>query len=119
MQHLCRFIFNQVLKSVCVCVRLLETQLQSQSRKHQDELEALHTQIEVMKEDLEKKQEMLNHFSSLPPDALVEFSVQQEITRLTNENLVSHNHLRHLHDWRNCQLLKITLLSYGTLWMWN
>ncbi|XP_046723178.1 unconventional myosin-Vb isoform X2 [Silurus meridionalis] len=67
--------------------RLLETQLQSQNRKHQDELEALHTQIEVMKEDLEKKQEMLNHFSSLSPDALVEFSVQQEITRLTNENL--------------------------------
>ncbi|XP_060747618.1 unconventional myosin-Vb isoform X1 [Tachysurus vachellii] len=67
--------------------RLLEGQLQSQNRKHQDELEALHTQIEVMKVDLEKKQEMLNHFSSLPPDALVEFSVQQEITRLTNENL--------------------------------
>ncbi|KAK3555272.1 hypothetical protein QTP86_014884 [Hemibagrus guttatus] len=67
--------------------RLLEAQLQSQNRKYQDELEALHTQIEVMKEDLEKKQEMLNHFSSLPPDALVEFSVQQEITRLTNENL--------------------------------
>uniref|UniRef100_A0A4W4E7A4 Myosin VB n=1 Tax=Electrophorus electricus TaxID=8005 RepID=A0A4W4E7A4_ELEEL len=76
---------------ICVClqmfVRLLEAQLQSQSRKYQDELEALHTQIEVLKEDLEKKQEMLNHFSSLPPDALVEFSVQQEITRLTNENL--------------------------------
>ncbi|XP_046723179.1 unconventional myosin-Vb isoform X3 [Silurus meridionalis] len=74
----------QGLKQVA---RLLETQLQSQNRKHQDELEALHTQIEVMKEDLEKKQEMLNHFSSLSPDALVEFSVQQEITRLTNENL--------------------------------
>ncbi|XP_072517689.1 unconventional myosin-Vb isoform X2 [Salminus brasiliensis] len=67
--------------------RLLETQLQSQSRKHHDELEALHTQIEVLKEDLEKKQEMLNRFSILPPDALVEYSVQQEITRLTNENL--------------------------------
>ncbi|XP_066501626.1 unconventional myosin-Vb isoform X1 [Hoplias malabaricus] len=67
--------------------RLLEAQLQSQSRKHQDELEALHTQIEVLKEDLEKKQEVLNHFSTLPPEALVEYSVQQEITRLTNENL--------------------------------
>ncbi|XP_049322002.1 unconventional myosin-Vb isoform X8 [Astyanax mexicanus] len=74
----------QGLKQVA---RLLETQLQSQSRKHQDELEALHTQIEVLKEDLEKKQETLNHFSTLPPEALVEFSVQQEITRLTNENL--------------------------------
>uniref|UniRef100_A0A3B1J2K2 Dilute domain-containing protein n=1 Tax=Astyanax mexicanus TaxID=7994 RepID=A0A3B1J2K2_ASTMX len=36
---------------------------------------------------MEKKQETLNHFSTLPPEALVEFSVQQEITRLTNENL--------------------------------
>lgn len=85
----------------CVCVRLLEAQLQSQNRKYKDELEALHTQIEVMKEDLEKKQEMLNHFSSLPPDALVEFSVQQEITRLTNENLVSHNYLLHMYTSRN------------------
>ncbi|XP_076835832.1 unconventional myosin-Vb isoform X2 [Brachyhypopomus gauderio] len=74
----------QGLKQVA---RLLESQLQSQSRKYKDELEALNTQIEVMKEDLEKKQDMLNHFSSLPPDALVEYSIQQEITRLTQENL--------------------------------
>uniref|UniRef100_A0A8B9K909 Myosin VB n=1 Tax=Astyanax mexicanus TaxID=7994 RepID=A0A8B9K909_ASTMX len=79
--------FTTVMELWHVFVRLLETQLQSQSRKHQDELEALHTQIEVLKEDLEKKQETLNHFSTLPPEALVEFSVQQEITRLTNENL--------------------------------
>uniref|UniRef100_A0A673NA31 Unconventional myosin-Vb-like n=1 Tax=Sinocyclocheilus rhinocerous TaxID=307959 RepID=A0A673NA31_9TELE len=67
--------------------RLLEAQLQTQSRQHKDELEALHTQIELLKDSLEKKQEMLDHFSTLSPDALVEFSVQQEITRLTNENL--------------------------------
>uniref|UniRef100_A0A8B9KCU6 Myosin VB n=1 Tax=Astyanax mexicanus TaxID=7994 RepID=A0A8B9KCU6_ASTMX len=77
----------QAYQALSEAKRLLETQLQSQSRKHQDELEALHTQIEVLKEDLEKKQETLNHFSTLPPEALVEFSVQQEITRLTNENL--------------------------------
>lgn len=68
--------------------RLLEAQLQTQSRQHKDELEALHTQIELLKDNLEKKQDMLNHFSTLSPEALVEFSVQQEITRLTNENLV-------------------------------
>lgn len=67
--------------------RLLETQLQTQTRQHRDELEALHTQIELLKDNLEKKQDMLDHFSTLSPDALVEFSVQQEITRLTNENL--------------------------------
>ncbi|XP_051533560.1 unconventional myosin-Vb isoform X2 [Myxocyprinus asiaticus] len=67
--------------------KLLEAQLQTQSRQHRDELEALHTQIELLKDNLEKKQEMLNHFSTLSPEALVEFSVQQEITRLTNDNL--------------------------------
>lgn len=67
--------------------KLLETQLQTQTRQHRDELEALHTQIELLKDNLEKKQDMLDHFSTLSPEALVEFSVQQEITRLTNENL--------------------------------
>ncbi|XP_051959994.1 unconventional myosin-Vb isoform X1 [Xyrauchen texanus] len=67
--------------------KLLEAQLQTQSRQHRDELEALHTQIELLKDNLEKKQEMLNNFSTLSPEALVEFSIQQEITRLTNDNL--------------------------------
>ncbi|XP_074546475.1 unconventional myosin-Vb isoform X3 [Halichoeres trimaculatus] len=74
----------QGLKQVA---RLLEAQLQTQSRQHKDELEALHTQIELLKDDIEKKQEILNYTSSLSPDAKVEYSVQQEITRLTNDNL--------------------------------
>ncbi|XP_023254946.1 unconventional myosin-Vb-like, partial [Seriola lalandi dorsalis] len=74
----------QGLKQVA---RLLEAQLQSQSRQHKDELEALHTQIELLKDDIEKKQEILNHTMSLSPEAQVEYSVQQEITRLTNDNL--------------------------------
>uniref|UniRef100_A0A8C8GJR5 Myosin VB n=1 Tax=Oncorhynchus tshawytscha TaxID=74940 RepID=A0A8C8GJR5_ONCTS len=68
--------------------RLLEAQLQSQARKHEDELAAFNTQIELLKDDIEKKQEMLNHTMSLSPEAQVEYSVQQEITRLTNDNLV-------------------------------
>ncbi|XP_036384291.1 unconventional myosin-Vb isoform X3 [Megalops cyprinoides] len=74
----------QGLKQVA---RLLEAQLQSQSRQHEDELEALRTQIELLKDDIERKQELLNHTLALSPDAQVEFSIQQEITRLTNENL--------------------------------
>ncbi|XP_072310240.1 unconventional myosin-Vb isoform X2 [Eucyclogobius newberryi] len=74
----------QGLKQVA---RLLEAQLQSQSRQHKDELEALHTQIELLKDDIEKKQEILNYTMSLSPEAQVEYSVQQEITRLTNDNL--------------------------------
>ncbi|XP_026210325.1 unconventional myosin-Vb isoform X1 [Anabas testudineus] len=72
---------------LCESKTLLEAQLQSQSRQHKDELEALHTQIELLKDDIEKKQEILNYTMSLSPEAQVEFSVQQEITRLTNDNL--------------------------------
>uniref|UniRef100_A0A4W6CCQ4 Dilute domain-containing protein n=1 Tax=Lates calcarifer TaxID=8187 RepID=A0A4W6CCQ4_LATCA len=36
---------------------------------------------------IEKKQEILNYTMSLSPEAQVEYSVQQEITRLTNDNL--------------------------------
>ncbi|XP_071058726.1 unconventional myosin-Vb-like, partial [Pseudochaenichthys georgianus] len=67
--------------------RLLEAQLQAQTRRHGDELTALHTQIELLKADIEKKQELLNFTSSLSPEDRVEYSVQQEITRLTNDNL--------------------------------
>lgn len=66
----------------------MEAQLQTQSRQHKDELEALHTQIELLKDDIEKKQAILTYTSSLSPEAKVEYSVQQEITRLTNDNLV-------------------------------
>ncbi|XP_075885946.1 unconventional myosin-Vb isoform X2 [Nelusetta ayraudi] len=67
--------------------KLLEAQLQTQSRQHKDELEALHTQIELLRDDIEKKQELLNYTAALSPEAKVEYSVQQEITRLTNDNL--------------------------------
>uniref|UniRef100_A0A8C9TTT1 Myosin VB n=1 Tax=Scleropages formosus TaxID=113540 RepID=A0A8C9TTT1_SCLFO len=66
---------------------LLEAQLQTQTRQHEDELEALRTQNEMLREDLERKQELISHTLSLSPDAQVEFSIQQELTRLTNENL--------------------------------
>ncbi|KAM8854096.1 unconventional myosin-Vb [Synchiropus picturatus] len=67
--------------------RLLESQLQSQSRCHADELEALQSQIECLRDDVEKKQQLLSFTSSLSPQAQVEFGVTQEISRLTNDNL--------------------------------
>ncbi|XP_026153683.1 unconventional myosin-Vb isoform X2 [Mastacembelus armatus] len=72
---------------LCEAKKLLEAQLQTQARQHKDELEALHTQIELLKDDIEKKQEILNYTMSLSPEAQVEYSVQREITRLTNDNL--------------------------------
>ncbi|MGH0182879.1 UNVERIFIED_CONTAM: hypothetical protein FKN15_010692 [Acipenser sinensis] len=77
----------QGLKQVA---RLLEAQLQSQSRQYEDEMEALRTQIEVFRDEIERKQELLSQTLQLSPEAQVEYSVQQEITRLTNENLVRH-----------------------------
>ncbi|XP_028318176.1 unconventional myosin-Vb isoform X2 [Gouania willdenowi] len=77
----------QAYHQLCEAKKLLEAQLQNQSKTHKDELEALHTQIELLKNDIEKKQEMLNYTMSLSPEAQVEYSVQHEITRLTNDNL--------------------------------
>nr|XP_014347792.1 PREDICTED: unconventional myosin-Vb [Latimeria chalumnae] len=74
----------QGLKQVA---RLLEAQLQSQSRQHEEEAESLRTQIEALKEELEKQQQVLMQTLHLSPEARVEYSIQQEITRLTNENL--------------------------------
>ncbi|XP_037835229.1 unconventional myosin-Vb [Kryptolebias marmoratus] len=72
---------------LCESKKLLEAQLQTQTRQHRDELEALHTQIELLKDNLEKKQEILNYMESLSPEAKVEYSIQQELNRLTKDNL--------------------------------
>ncbi|XP_078127803.1 unconventional myosin-Vb isoform X1 [Sander vitreus] len=72
---------------LCESKKLLEAQLQTQLRQHKDELDALHTQIELQRDDIEKKTELLNFTAGLSPEAQVEFSIGQEITRLTNDNL--------------------------------
>lgn len=51
-------------------------------------MEAMTSQIESLKEELENQQQVLLHALQLSPEAQVEFGIQQEITRLTNENLV-------------------------------
>ncbi|XP_048359206.1 unconventional myosin-Vb-like isoform X1 [Sphaerodactylus townsendi] len=74
----------QGLKQVA---RLLEAQLQDQRREHEEEVEALKDQIEASREELNKQQEIFYQTLQLPSDAQVEFGIQQEITRLTKENL--------------------------------
>lgn len=69
--------------------RLLEAQLQAQSREHEEEVEHLQAQVEALKEELDKQQQTFCQTLLLSPEAQVEFGVQQEISRLTNENLVS------------------------------
>uniref|UniRef100_A0A4W3IQ09 Myosin VB n=1 Tax=Callorhinchus milii TaxID=7868 RepID=A0A4W3IQ09_CALMI len=74
----------QGLKEVA---RLLEAQLQSQSRQHEEEVVLMKSQVDTLKEELEKQQLVLNQTLQLSPEARIEYNVQQELTRLTNENL--------------------------------
>ncbi|XP_044294694.1 unconventional myosin-Va isoform X2 [Varanus komodoensis] len=67
--------------------RLLESQLQSQKRSHDNELEALRGEIQSLKEENNRQQQLLAQNLQLPPEARIEASLQHEITRLTNENL--------------------------------
>lgn len=68
--------------------RLLESQLQSQKRSHENEAEALRGEIQSLKEENNRQQQLLAQNLQLPPEARIEASLQHEITRLTNENLV-------------------------------
>ncbi|XP_054550028.1 unconventional myosin-Vb isoform X3 [Talpa occidentalis] len=72
---------------VCQANRLLEAQLQAQSREHEEEVEQLKAQVEALREELDKQQQTFCQTLLLSPEAQVEFGVQQELSRLTNENL--------------------------------
>ncbi|XP_054842778.1 unconventional myosin-Vb isoform X2 [Eublepharis macularius] len=72
---------------VCQTNRLLEAQLQEQRREHEEEVETLKDQVETLREEMGKQQEIFYQTLQLSPEAQVEFGIQQEITRLTNENL--------------------------------
>ncbi|NWQ65604.1 MYO5B protein, partial [Neopipo cinnamomea] len=68
-------------------LRLLEAQLQDQRRKYEEEMEALRNELDAMQEELHKQQQASLQSLHLSPEVLVELRLQQEITRLTNENL--------------------------------
>ncbi|XP_067275742.1 unconventional myosin-Va [Pseudorasbora parva] len=67
--------------------RLLESQLQAQRRSHENEVEVLRGELQSVKEDNNRQQQLLAQNLQLPPEARIEASLQHEITRLTNENL--------------------------------
>lgn len=68
---------------------MLEAQLQAQSRAHEEEVEGLRAQVEALQEEMDRQQQTFSQTLLLSPEAQVEFGVQQEMSRLTNENLVS------------------------------
>uniref|UniRef100_A0A3P8RNL4 Myosin VA n=1 Tax=Amphiprion percula TaxID=161767 RepID=A0A3P8RNL4_AMPPE len=67
--------------------RLLEQQLQTQRRTYDNEVEALRGELQNVKEENNRQQQLLAQNLQLPPEARIEASLQHEITRLTNENL--------------------------------
>lgn len=52
------------------------------------EVEALRGELQSVKEENNRQQQLLAQNLQLPPEARIEASLQHEITRLTNENLV-------------------------------
>uniref|UniRef100_A0A8C5I5N4 Myosin VAa n=1 Tax=Gouania willdenowi TaxID=441366 RepID=A0A8C5I5N4_GOUWI len=78
------WLVNQGLKET---VRLLEHQLQTQRRTHDSEVETLRGELQNVKEENNRQQQLLAQNLQLPPEARIEASLQHEITRLTNENL--------------------------------
>ncbi|XP_056134161.1 unconventional myosin-Va [Lampris incognitus] len=67
--------------------RLLESQLQTQQRSYDNEVESLRGELQNVKEENNRQQQLLAQNLQLPPEARIEASLQHEITRLTNENL--------------------------------
>uniref|UniRef100_A0A3Q2ZND0 Unconventional myosin-Va n=1 Tax=Hippocampus comes TaxID=109280 RepID=A0A3Q2ZND0_HIPCM len=67
--------------------RLLEHQLQTQRRSYDSEVESLRGELQNVKEENNRQQQLLAQNLQLPPEARIEASLQHEITRLTNENL--------------------------------
>ncbi|XP_071587359.1 unconventional myosin-Vb-like isoform X1 [Heliangelus exortis] len=77
----------EAYQGMCETNRLLEAQLQDQRREHEEELEALKNQVDELQEEMEKQHQAFLQTLQLSPEVQVEFGLQQEITRLTNENL--------------------------------
>ncbi|XP_064192516.1 unconventional myosin-Va-like isoform X2 [Anguilla rostrata] len=67
--------------------RLLESQLQMQKRSHDGQMEVVRKELQSLKEENTRQQQLLTQNLQLPPEARIEASLQHEITRLTNENL--------------------------------
>lgn len=84
--------FSYSTYSTSASARLLEQQLQAQRRTYDTEVESLRSELQSVKEDNNRQQQLLAQNLQLPPEARIEASLQHEITRLTNENLVSLKH---------------------------
>jgi myosin-5 len=69
--------------------RQLEDELQTEKTQWQSERDELMQEIERLKEDNDRQQKLLSVNLTKSPQTQTEAFMQHEITRLTSENLVS------------------------------
>uniref|UniRef100_A0A672MCY4 Unconventional myosin-Va-like n=1 Tax=Sinocyclocheilus grahami TaxID=75366 RepID=A0A672MCY4_SINGR len=67
--------------------RILVSQLQTQGQSHEKEVEGLRAELQQLRAELDHQQQMLSNSLELPHDALIQASLQHEISRLTQQNM--------------------------------
>ncbi|XP_068168674.1 unconventional myosin-Va-like isoform X2 [Antennarius striatus] len=67
--------------------RLLERQMQDQEHFHSERYNMLLEEVKKLKSEKEEQQKLMTQSLFLPEDARIDAGLNQEITRLTNENL--------------------------------
>uniref|UniRef100_A0A671PMM1 Unconventional myosin-Va-like n=1 Tax=Sinocyclocheilus anshuiensis TaxID=1608454 RepID=A0A671PMM1_9TELE len=67
--------------------RILVSQLQTQGQSHEEEVEGLRAELQQLRAELDHQQQMLSNSLELPHDALIQASLQHEISRLTQQNM--------------------------------
>uniref|UniRef100_A0A671PSU7 Unconventional myosin-Va-like n=1 Tax=Sinocyclocheilus anshuiensis TaxID=1608454 RepID=A0A671PSU7_9TELE len=77
--------------------RILVSQLQTQGQSHEEEVEGLRAELQQLRAELDHQQQMLSNSLELPHDALIQASLQHEISRLTQQNMVL-NIILHYND---------------------
>uniref|UniRef100_A0A8C1XXX9 Myosin VAb n=1 Tax=Cyprinus carpio TaxID=7962 RepID=A0A8C1XXX9_CYPCA len=68
--------------------RILVSQLQTQGQTHEKEVEGLRAELLQLRAELDQQQQMLSNSLELPHDARIQASLQHEISRLTQQNMV-------------------------------
>uniref|UniRef100_A0A672M6L6 Unconventional myosin-Va-like n=1 Tax=Sinocyclocheilus grahami TaxID=75366 RepID=A0A672M6L6_SINGR len=63
------------------------SQLQTQGQSHEKEVEGLRAELQQLRAELDHQQQMLSNSLELPHDALIQASLQHEISRLTQQNM--------------------------------
>lgn len=105
------YIFWVIFKYIFHC-RILASQLQTQGQSHEKEVEGLRAELQRLKAELGQQQQMMSDSLQLPHDARIQASLQHEISRLTQQNMVcTHSHWHIYMYWQQLMII-INILLY-------